>query len=107
MLAVLQLLESTRVYEPEIFKIYANQVEELSEDMRRESDLEVRKALGKTSLAFIDLQTMSTATKTGCIILATFIFTVIGVFFYYALFVKEVDPLKVKREKLAARRAAA
>lgn len=33
----------------------ANQVEELSEDMRRESDLEVRKALGKTSLAFIDL----------------------------------------------------
>lgn len=37
----------------------SNDVEELSEDMRRENDLEVRKAVGKTSLAFVDLQNMS------------------------------------------------
>jgi len=39
--------------------IMSNDVEELSEDMRRENDAEVRKALGKTSLAFMDLENMS------------------------------------------------
>lgn len=37
----------------------SNDVEELSEDMRRESDIENRKSVGKTSLAFVDLETMS------------------------------------------------
>jgi hypothetical protein len=39
--------------------IMSNDVEELSEDMRRENDAEVRKALVKTSLAFMDLENMS------------------------------------------------
>jgi hypothetical protein len=40
----------------------SNDVEELSDDMRRENDLEVKKAVGKTSLAFMDLQNMSSTT---------------------------------------------
>lgn len=36
----------------------SNDVEELSEDMRRANDQENRKSLGKTTLAFIDLENM-------------------------------------------------
>jgi len=37
----------------------SNDVEELSEDMKRENELDFRKSVGKTTLAFIDLENMS------------------------------------------------
>ena len=37
----------------------SNDVEELSEDMKREHELDFRKSVGKTTLAFIDLENMS------------------------------------------------
>ncbi len=83
----------------------SNEVEELSEDMRRENDLEVRKAVGKTSLAFIDLENMPATLSTGAVIFATILFSTIGWFFYRSLFVKEADLHKQKREKLAAKRS--
>lgn len=85
----------------------SNEVEELSEDMRRENDLEVRKAVGKTSLAFIDLENMSATMQTGFVLFAVILFSGIGIFFYNALFTKEEDPLKARRAKLDAKRAAA
>ena len=85
--------------------IMSNDVEELSEDMRRENDAEVRKALGKTSLAFIDLENTSATMKTGCILFVSILFGGIGFFFYQMLFLKEEDPNKARREKLNAKRA--
>lgn len=85
--------------------IMSNDVEELSEDMRRENDAEVRKALGKTSLAFVDLENMSATMKTGTILFATIFFSSLGYFFYSTLFVKEDDFNKVRREKLNAKRS--
>lgn len=83
-----------------------NDVEELSEDMRRESDEEMRSGLGKTQLAFMDLETMSTNAKIACIIAATLFFSSVGYFFYQTLFVKEVDPLRVKKQEMKAKRRA-
>lgn len=60
----------------------SNDVEELSDDMRRENDLEVKKAVGKTSLAFVDLQNMSTTTQAIFVLIAVLIFTGLGIFFY-------------------------
>lgn len=60
----------------------ASEVEELSEDMKRESDIENRKALGKTTLAFLDLETMSTPLRMVFVTLAIVLFGSIGVFFY-------------------------
>lgn len=73
--------------------------------MRRENDLEVRKAVGKTSLAFIDLENMPATISTGAVIFATILFGTIGWFFYRSLFVKEADLHKLKREKLATKRS--
>jgi hypothetical protein len=66
--------------------IMSNDVEELSEDMRRENENESRKAMGKTTLAFIDLENMSATVKTACILFTTILFSGIGYFFYLGLF---------------------
>jgi hypothetical protein len=66
--------------------IMSNDVEELSEDMKRETENESRKALGKTTLAFIDLENMSATVKTACILFTTILFGGIGYFFYLGLF---------------------
>jgi hypothetical protein len=66
----------------------SNDVEELSEDMRRETEVENRKSLGKTTLAFIDLEHMSATTQAFFVALAVAIFAGLGVFFYQGLFVK-------------------
>lgn len=60
----------------------SNDVEELSEDMRRESEEEVRASLGKTQLAFLDLENMSTNAKIASIIAAILFFSSVGYFFY-------------------------
>lgn len=84
--------------------LMSNEVEELSEDMRRENDLEVRKAVGKTSLAFVDLENMTATMKTAFVLLAVILFSGIGIFFYNALFVKEESNLSNRRAKLDAKR---
>jgi negative regulator of genetic competence, sporulation and motility len=87
-------------------QMMTNDVEELSEDMRRETEEEVRAGVGKTSLAFMDLENMSSTAKLACLLAATLFFSSVGYFFYTMLFVKEADTLKVRREKLLAKRAA-
>lgn len=82
----------------------SNEVEELSEEMRRESDLENRKSLGKTSLAFIDLEGMSASLQLVFIFVAIALFGTLGYFFYTNLFVEKEDHLKSKRAKLNAKR---
>lgn len=67
----------------------SNDVEELSEDMRRETEAENRKALGKTTLAFIDLENMSATTQGLFVLLAVVLFSGLGVFFYRGLILKE------------------
>lgn len=81
-----------------------NDVEELSEDMRRENEEEVRAGLGKTQLAFLDLENMSSTAKIASIIAATIFFSSVGFFFYQTLFVKEIDPLRVKKQEQKAKR---
>jgi len=81
-----------------------NDVDELSEDMRRESEEAVRANMGKTQLAFMDLENMSNNAKFACIIAATLFFVSVGYFFYQTLFVQEVDPLRVKKQEMKAKR---
>ena len=76
----------------------SNDVEELSEDMKRESDIESRKAMGKTSLAFIDLENMNNGTQLAFICLAAAFFSAIAWYFYTNLFNKSVE--MTHREKV-------
>ena len=67
-------------------QVMSSDVEELSEDMRRETDAEARKSLGKTQLAFVDLENMDSVTSTIWILFASVLFGGIGYFFYQKLF---------------------
>ena len=43
--------------------LMSNEVEDYSEEMKRETDEEIRQAMGKTQIAFWDFENMSTATQ--------------------------------------------
>ena len=43
--------------------LMSNEVEELSDEMKLEQQMELKQSLGKTSLAFLDLQEMSAFSK--------------------------------------------
>ena len=82
----------------------SSEVEELSEDLKRENDDEIRQSRGKTSVAFIDLQQVSTAGRLATLVAAFLLLFFIGSYFYKMLFVKEADPFKLKRESLKKKR---
>ena len=58
--------------------IMSTQVEELSEDLKRENDEEIRQSMGKTTVAFIDLQQVSTAGRIGTLVAVFVLFYLIG-----------------------------
>jgi hypothetical protein len=83
----------------------SNDVEELSEDMRRENDKENRKSLGKTTLAFIDLETMPASLQAFFVVSASALFGGLGMFFYRSLFVKEESVMDKRKRMLEERQA--
>lgn len=60
----------------------SNEVEEYSDELKRESEVELRSTMGKISIAFIDIDNMSMMAKVTLftIVMATFAF--IGGYFY-------------------------
>ena len=46
----------------------SNEVEEYSDDLKRESDDDMRAGLGKTQIAFIDIENMSTGARIFCFV---------------------------------------
>ena len=83
----------------------SNDVEELSEDMRRENDKENRKSLGKTTLAFIDLETMPASLQAFFVVSAAALFGGLGMFFYRSLFVKEESVMDKRKRMLEERQS--
>ena len=82
----------------------SNDVEELSEDMKREHELDFRKSVGKTTLAFIDLENMSPTVQFGFIIFAVVFFSIVAIFFYKNLFETKKTEKELRQERLAAKR---
>jgi hypothetical protein len=60
----------------------SNEVEEYSDDMKRESDVELRSTMGKISIAFIDIENMSTVSKITLFSIVMVTFAFIGGYFY-------------------------
>ena len=82
----------------------SNDVEELSEDMKREHELDFRKSVGKTTLAFIDLENMSPTVYFGFILFAVVFFSIVAIFFYKNLFETKKTEKELRQERLAAKR---
>ena len=88
----------------QIEQMMTNEVEDLSEDMLREKEEANRAGLGKTQLAFMDLENMSNNAKVACIIAATLFFTSVAYFFYQIMIVMAIDPLRVKKQEMQAKK---
>jgi len=86
-------------------QMMSSEVEELSEEMRRETDIENRKSLGKTTLAFINLEDMSASVALVFVALAVVLFSSLGFFFYKNLFEPKEEPGKARRREIQERRA--
>jgi hypothetical protein len=65
--------------------LMSNEVEEYSDELKRESDVEMRDSLGKTSIAFMDLENMSLMSKIVVLILVLGLLGAGGKFFYNEL----------------------
>ena len=81
----------------------SNEVEEYSEDLKRESEQELRGAMGKTQIAFFDIENMS-----GMAQVITFVVVAAaigGVIFYIfkELMAHEPDANEIRKEALRAR----
>lgn len=69
----------------------SNEVEEYSDDLKRESDSATRAGLGKTQVAFIDIENMSTGARVFFFVAILGIFLAILKFFHGELVDKSVD----------------
>ena len=64
----------------------SNEVEEYSDELKRESDLELRDSLGKTTIAFVNIENMSGVTKGLLVTLIVAAFGGIAYYFYKELY---------------------
>ncbi len=82
----------------------SSEVEEVSEDMRRELEDELRESMGKTQVAFLDIASMSTGSKVLYASLVALFFAVVGSVFYSLLFAEQEDAAKAHRAKVQQRK---
>ena len=82
------------------------EVEELSDEMRRDAEEEVRQSMGKTTVAFVNLEDLSLWQEIAYLLFILGFFAVLAGVFYKLLFVPEEDPVKKKRQETLAKRKA-
>jgi hypothetical protein len=82
----------------------SNEVEDYSDDLKRETELEARSTLGKTQVAFFDIENMSTTARVFFFVVIFAIFAAILKYFHGELVEKELDVNDVRKEKLRQRK---
>ena len=82
----------------------SNEVEEYSDELKREADADLRGSLGKTTIAFVDIENMGFASKLllFCLIMAAF--GGVLYYFYQELYVYEPDANEIRKEMLRMRK---
>ena len=63
----------------------SNEVEEYSDELKREQDDELRGSMGKTSIAFFDIENMGAGSKAIVMLIVLAAFGVIAKFFHKEL----------------------
>jgi hypothetical protein len=83
--------------------LMSNEVEEYSDELKREGDADLRNSMGKTSLAFMDLEHMGPTTKFILFVLISGLFGAIGWYLQKELKDAKVDVNLDRKEKLRQR----
>lgn len=68
----------------------SNEVEEYSDELRREQDDELRGSMGKTSIAFFDIESMGPVSKLLVLLIVLAAFGAVAKFFHGELWEKEL-----------------
>ena len=84
--------------------LMSNEVEEYSDEMKRETDAEIRQSMGKTSIAFFDIENMSASTKALYMLGLVGFIALIAWLGYKELIDKEPDFNTVRREMINMKR---
>ena len=82
----------------------SNEVEEYSDELKREADDELRDSLGKTSIMFFNLDQMGAVSKFVCLVIIMALFGGVFYFFYKELVIGQPDINEVRKQKLAERK---
>jgi hypothetical protein len=82
----------------------SNEVEDYSDELKREQDDELKTSLGKTSIAFFDIENMSGSARLVILVIILAAFAAIGRFFFKELFDQEPDTNLVRKELLKMRK---
>jgi len=86
-------------------RIMATEIEDISEDLHAEQVVSNKAGAGKTSIAFMDPNSMGLGATLLYMLFFMSFFAAVGYFFYSNLFNEEQDPRKLKRDALNQRRA--
>lgn len=82
----------------------SNEVEEYSDELKREQDDELRGSVGKTTVAFFNIEDMGPASKAIVLVIILALFGLIGRFFHSELYEQERDVNVQRKEALRARK---
>lgn len=80
------------------------EIEDYSDEMKRETDDEMRNQMGKTTIAGFDLSNMGIVAQSAIMTIILSIFAAIGYFFYRELAVPKIDINEERKAKLRARK---
>ena len=86
--------------------LMSNEVEEYSDELKREQDDELRGSVGKTTVAFFNIEDMGPASKAIVLVIILTLFGLIGRFFHSELYEQERDVNVQRKEALRARKEA-
>jgi len=86
-------------------KMMATEIEDISEDLHAEQVVSNKAGAGKTSIAFMDPNSMGLGATLLYIVFFIGFFSAVGYYFYSNLFAEESDPRKLKRDALNQKRA--
>ena len=86
--------------------LMSNEVEEYSDEMKRETDAEIKQSMGKTSVAFFDIENMSASSKVLYLLGLVGIIALIARLCYKELIDKEPDFNAIRREMVNMKKEA-
>jgi hypothetical protein len=86
-------------------KLMATEIEDISEDLHAEQVVSNKAGAGKTSIAFMDPNSMGLGATLLYVLFFIGFFGGVGYYFYSNLFAEESDPRKLKRDALNQKRA--
>ena len=65
--------------------LMSNEVEDISDELKKEQDDDARSSMGKTSIMFFDIENMSTTSRFVVLVIILAAFAAVGNFFYKEL----------------------